>query len=109
MELDRNELLELVFDHMCEEQPEAVAELSDDAIRRLIKEGVGRAEQLGLDTEGSVTAYVSLLFVVGSRFDEQPAIRRILTDRSIPADDRIRKMMVDTSESDWEQAGGYTT
>lgn len=98
------DLLEHIFDHMCEEQPEAVADLNDREIRRRCLIGLERARGRGLAEPESITAYVSLMFLVSPRFDEQAAIAAVLDDASRPERERIASLFKKTRESDWDDA-----
>ncbi|MCC7155758.1 MAG: hypothetical protein IT161_14380 [Bryobacterales bacterium] len=99
-----NELLDAVVGHLCEHQPEEVAGLTDGEIRRRAAIGIERARQFGFEQPATVVAYVSLLFVAGPHFDEQPAIRKALIEPSVPPDVRIAKLFEQTRESDWDEA-----
>lgn len=99
-----NELLDAVVEHLCEHQPESVAELSDGEIRRRAAIGIERARQFGFEKPATVVAYVSLLFVAGPQFDQQPAIRKALMEPSVPPDVRMTKLFERTRESDWDEA-----
>lgn len=101
---ETDELLDAVVDHLCEHQPQEVAGLSDAEIRRRAQIGIDRARQFEFDKPSSVVAFVSLLFVAGPHFDEQPGIRKALTDASIEPDLRITRLFDNTRESDWEEA-----
>lgn len=98
------ELVELIFDHLCDEQPEAVAELPDAEILRRIRLGIERARERGLGTDGAVTAFVTLMFLVAPNFDEHPRIREALEDAAGGADERMRRIFEKTSEADWDEA-----
>ena len=102
---DDKELYELIFDHLCEEQPEAVADLRDNEIMSRVHLGVDRARAHGLDTDGSITAFVTLMFLVAPNFDEQPDIRKALEDAALPPDERMQQIFAKTKESDWDEAG----
>jgi len=104
MNLSDEELVELVYDHLCENQPDAVASLSDAEIQRRAKIGVARARGHGLDTEGAIAAFVSLMFLVAPNFDQNPAIAAVLRDSKSKADDRMKKLFERTREEDWEAA-----
>ncbi len=101
---DAEDLLEHVVDHLCEEQPEAVAELSDAEIRRRALHGVARAQGHGFEQPEAITAFVTLMFLVAPDFDRQPSIAKALADRSVPAPARLRGIFEKTSEADWEDA-----
>lgn len=101
---DDEDLLEHVFDHLCEEQAEVVADLPDKEIRRRAWLGIGRARSRGLSEPEAITAFVSLMFLVSPRFDEQPAIAAALADRRTPEKERIGSLFSRTAEADWDKA-----
>jgi hypothetical protein len=103
------ELESLIFDHLCDEHPESVAGLKDSEIKSRIRAGIIRARSHGLDTDGSATAFVSLMFLVAPDFDRQPAIRRALTSKDQPPDDRIKTLFASTSEDDWAEAASRSS
>jgi hypothetical protein len=100
---------ELIFDHLCEEQPEALEGLSDDEIRRRVAIGIAKAQTHGLDTPGAATAFVTLLFLVGPAFDRQPNIARVLSDAKLPPDQRMKRLFSLTKEEDWEAAASQSS
>lgn len=100
------ELVELIFDHLCEEQPETIADVRDYEAQRRISIGIHRARSHALVTDGAITAFVTLMFLVAPNFDEQANISRALSDTALPPDERIQKIFSQTSEADWEMAAG---
>jgi hypothetical protein len=105
MNPDDSSLAEHIADHLCEEQPEAVAGLSDAEIRRRAEICVAAARRHGFTLPEPITAFASLMFLVSPRFDEQPAIARALADRSLPERERLTTLFQRTKESDWDAAG----
>ncbi|MGC4056343.1 MAG: hypothetical protein QM757_46685 [Paludibaculum sp.] len=101
---DEEDLLDHVFDYLCEEQPESVAEIADEEIRRRAALGIRRARTHGFEQPEAITAYVSLMFLVAPDFDTHPKIGKVLADTSLPAAQRIKQIFARTSESDWEEA-----
>jgi hypothetical protein len=83
------ELAELIFDHLCDEQPEAVAELRDPEILRRVHIGIERARAHDLDSDGAITAFVTLMFLVAPNFDQHQ---------------RIQQIFERTAEADWDEA-----
>jgi hypothetical protein len=98
-DLDELDLLDHVFDHLCEEQPEAVADLKDGEIRRRCKLGIGRARKHGLTDPPAITAFASLMFLVSPQFDQHPAIAAALQEKD------MKLLFRRTKEKDWEEAG----
>ncbi len=99
------ELAGFIFDHLCEEQPEAVAELRDAEIMRRVRLGMDRARSHELNTEGSITAFVTLMFLVAPNFDEHPRIRKALDNQTADPDQRMQRIFQQTAEADWDEAG----
>lgn len=106
MKPDPEDLLEHVIDHLCEEQAEAVAEWKDDVIRERAVVAIARAQGHGIEEAEAVTAFVSLMVLVGPEFDRQPSIAKVLGKKGIPAAERLRALFVETREEDWEEAAG---
>ncbi|MBN9663817.1 MAG: hypothetical protein J0H49_36795 [Acidobacteria bacterium] len=101
---DEEDLLDHVFDYLCEEQPETVADIADDEIRRRAALGIRRAQGHGIEQPEAITAYVSLMFLVAPDFDVHPKIGKVLADTSVPAALRMKQIFSRTSEADWEEA-----
>lgn len=101
---DDRELAELIFDHLCEEQPEIVADLRDSEIMSRVQLGMERARAHGLDTYGAIVAFVTLMFLVAPNFDEQKNILKALEDASLKPDERMKQIFAKTNESDWDEA-----
>lgn len=100
---DDRELAGLIFDHLCEEQPEAIAELRDSEILRRIHTGIARARTHGLDG-GAITAFVTLMFLVAPDFDGHPRIRKALDNPGLDPGERMRRIFQSTCEADWDEA-----
>jgi hypothetical protein len=99
------ELVEMVFDHVCEHHPEAVAELKDEEILRRAGIAVARAKRYGFQKESSVAAFAALMFLVAPNFDEQPSIREALKVPGLHADACMERLLGNTKEADWDAAG----
>jgi hypothetical protein len=97
-----SELLEHIVDHLCEEQPEAVADLTDKEIERRAGVGIARARAAGFTQPEEITAFVTLMFVVAPDFDAHPKIAAALKVLSGPK--RLQNLFAQTSEEDWAEA-----
>jgi hypothetical protein len=107
--IDNESLDELIFDHLCEEQPEVLEGLSDDEIRRRVSLGIAKARGYGFESPGAATAFVTLLFLVDPAFDRQPNIARVLSDTKIPPDQRMKRLFSLTKEEDWDAAAAQSS
>lgn len=54
--------------------------------------GIARAREWGMSSERSLQAYISMLLVLGPRFDEDEGVQRVLRDEQVPADARIFRL-----------------
>ncbi len=104
--LNEQELTELVFEHVCEHHPEAVAEMKDEEILRRAGEAVRRALTHGFQKESSVAAFGALTFLISPNFDQQRSIRAALASKHLNPDARMEKIFELTKEEDWDEAAG---
>ena|SRR5271157_1244238 len=99
-----DELVEHIAGHLCEEQPETVAGLSDAEISRRVRLGLARARLHGFTDPEPATAFVALMFLVSPCFDQQPAIAAAIRSASGTPAERLRTLFSRTREEDWEEA-----
>ncbi|MGD0578511.1 MAG: hypothetical protein ABSC08_06240 [Bryobacteraceae bacterium] len=98
------ELVEHIAGHLCEEQPETLAGLSDAEINRRVRRGLARARSHGFTDPEPATAFVALMFLVSPCFDQHPSIAAAIRSASGTPAERLRTLFSRTSEQDWEQA-----
>lgn len=63
-----------VYEHLQKFFPEHCQNLKADQVRKVIRLGLARAEHYQLVSERDVYLYVSLMFLLGSYFDEDPQL-----------------------------------
>lgn len=97
------ELVDHIVTHLAEEQPALIAELGDEEVARRAAAGIARAHAHGFVQPESVTAFVTLMFLVAPDFDAHPAIARALRLRGTEAE-RLRLLFERTREEDWDAA-----
>lgn len=90
--------------YMRAEHEAAVAGLSDEELLRRVTIGIAKARGYGITWDSSITGFVAIMFEVAPTFDEQPAIQKVLTDRSVPPDVRVDALWKRTTEEDWVEA-----
>jgi hypothetical protein len=93
--------------HLRAEHPARCEGLGDEELARRAEIGIARARAHGLTWDASITAFVAIMFEVAPTFDEQPAIRRVLSDRRVSANRRIDALWDRTSEEDWDEAEAH--
>lgn len=90
--------------YMREEHAEDVDGLPDGELLARVTIGIARAQSYGLTFDEEITAFVAMMFAVGPTFDDQPAIRAVLTDDRLPPNWRIDALWDRTTDDDWEEA-----
>jgi hypothetical protein len=93
--------------HLREEHASRCEGIGGEELTRRVEIGIARARGHGLTWDASITAFVAIMFEVAPTFDEQPAIRRVLSDRRLSADRRIDALWDRTSEEDWDEAEAH--
>lgn len=86
------------------EHADDVAALSDEELDRRAAIAIARALKYDLTWDSSITAFVAIMFSVAPNFDEQPAIRAVMNDESVPPNLRIDALWPRTTDDDWEEA-----
>lgn len=79
-----------------------VKQLSDERLYSMVRVGIARAREYGMDWESSVTAFVVLMIVAAPNFDKHPLVQRVLKDERVEANSRIDQLWERTSEENWE-------
>jgi len=93
--------------YLREEHPEDVAGLSDEQLYGRVHVAIARAVRYDLTWDTSITAFVAIMFAVAPNFDEQPAIRAVMSDERVPPNLRIDALWDRTTDDDWEEAALY--
>jgi hypothetical protein len=93
-----------LIDHLRRHHPDAIAGLDETTLRARVVEAVGRADRHGLTTPRALAFFVTTAFVVGRRFDEEPAIRDALVRADLPPDRRVAQLLRVVTEADWARA-----
>lgn len=81
-----------------------VNQIVDETLQEMVRNGITRAREYEMASESSLASFVVLMFVVAPNFDAHPLIKRVLTDESVPADERIGHLWERTSDQNWEAA-----
>lgn len=70
----RKKFVDRVLGHVREHFPEDFEVLGEAQTRTVIKLGIDRAAEHGFETKGDVCNYITLMFSLGSYFDEDPLL-----------------------------------
>lgn len=101
---DEEEFVKFIVGHLRQESPALVGGFSDDSMQSMVSSGLKRARGYGFRSPEDLTAFVSIMFEVAPNFDEQPEIHRVLTDETVPIDQRFDLIFENASEEAWDEA-----
>lgn len=90
--------------HVRQQHPSEAKHLDDAQLKTEVERGMRRAVRYSLTRETSIGAFVSLRFVIGPQFDQQPRIHAALSESSLSPDQRMDTLMERTSPDDWADA-----
>jgi hypothetical protein len=96
--------VERVVAHLQQHHPESVKGISDADLRERVTCGIACGREHGLTWASTLTAFVTLQFVVSPRFYHQPNIQAALTAEGVAERDRFDQLFASTNEQDWQEA-----
>lgn len=90
-------------DFLLIEYPDAVEHLSAVELRERVGYALARAWGMGMRTDVALQDFTALIIMYGPRFDQYPAVRKILVDETIPPDDRINALTQELPRRIWDE------
>lgn len=102
---DETELTDVVREAIRKANGERIRDYGDDELDAMIGIGIGRAKSHGLTCAEDIAYFVSIMFEVAPRFDEQTDIRKVLEDTKFPPDIRLEQLFTCVDDAAWIEAG----
>ncbi len=97
-----------LLDHLRGFFPQHAAILGETPLQRVVRYGLRRAESRGLGTERAIYLYIALMFMLGSRFDEDPqmpwALQEVETEKATDAKPEVSMIATTSAETTGEAA-----
>lgn len=101
---------ESLLDHFRAFFPQHAAVLGEAQLQRVLRYGLQRAESRALGTERAIYLYIALMFMLGSRFDEDPqlpwAAREVEEQKPAPSKPHVPVEASMAEAAPTETAGG---
>ncbi len=72
-----------------ENLPDLTDYLTEQDLKEEVQAGMAKARSYGIEGKSDVVFFVSLRLIAGPEFDSHPVAQEILTDQTIPADERM--------------------
>lgn len=87
-------MLRLSISNLVREQHAYVVQgLPADLFDRMVGDGLDTARSYGLQAPAQLATFVLLMFELGPEFHRAPVIQRVLTDATIPPDERLAAVL----------------
>jgi hypothetical protein len=103
-----DDLVRLIRQIMRECCPGRVEGYSDKLLDGMIKIGVERAQKYEFERAETTAAFVSVMFELSPKFDEQPTIKQLLEDQNYSIDERFFQLWQRVDDKVWrETENGY--
>ena len=97
-------LVDQLAGRLAQQEPEAIANLSQDVVRKRIRAAVRRAMERGASSHAAILRFVLLMFALEPEFDQRHHVRQLLLASSGSFDDRILKMHEWSHPNCWYRA-----
>ncbi len=95
------EFVENVASDLRENQPDKVADIDEQELRRRVRFGLEKAQKYGMTGQYPIAMFIELMFMVAPDFDEYPLVNSILKDNQIPPNDRVDRAVAEMNEQRW--------
>jgi hypothetical protein len=79
-----------------------VAELPDGILREMVRGGIIRAENHGIEWKSTLLSFVVLLFSAAPNFDRHPKARKFFSENATIDDAALESLMDAMTDEDWE-------
>jgi len=101
---DEDGMVAAAIRHLRRHSAEYVVGVSEEGLRRHVRAGVRRARGHGFTRVEDVLTFVDVMHRVAPNFDEQPELRAVLADASIPAAGKWAVLTRSQFDAAWEAA-----
>lgn len=101
---DEDGMVAAAVRHLRQHSAEYVVSVSEEGLRRQVRAGIRRARGHGFTAFEDVLTFVDVMRRVAPNFDEQPELRAILADTSVPAGRKWDLLTQRHLDDAWEAA-----
>lgn len=79
-----------------------VSELSDETLREMVRGGIGRGKNYGIEWKSTLLSFVVLLFIVAPNFDRHPKARKFFRETEKIDDEALEDFLDEMTDEDYE-------
>ena len=105
MAIERD-LVKVIYWHLRGYHAKSIQHLSRIQLESRIEVTVTRGRKYGFQTISDLAGFSALMFELAPNFDEHPSFQRILSDREVLPELKLRRLSQQISEKDWREALG---
>lgn len=98
------DLVKVIYWHLRNYHAKVVQHVDRDLLHRRIAVSIIRGRGYGLQTISDLAGFAALMFELAPNFDEHPAFQKILSDREVMPELKLRRLSQAISEKDWREA-----
>ena len=101
-----------VMEYLLENHPDATVEiphetmrvnnLADEILREMVRGGLARARNHGIEWKSTLLSYVVLQFIVAPNFDRHPKARKFFRETAPIDDAGLESLTDEMTDEDWE-------
>jgi hypothetical protein len=98
------DLVKVIYWHLRNYHAKVVQHVDRNLLHDRISVSIARGRGYGLQTISDLAGFSALMFELAPNFDEHPAFQRILSDKQILPELKLRRLSQAISEKDWREA-----
>lgn len=98
------DLVRVIYWHLRNHHAKVVQHLERYDLEERVNVTIARGRGYGFQTIADLAGYSALMFELAPNFDEHPSFRKILADRELLPELKLRRLSQQISETDWREA-----
>lgn len=98
------DLVRVIYWHLRNHHAKVVQHLERSELEERVQVAISRGRGFGFQTIADLAGYSALMFELAPNFDEHPSFRKILADRELLPELKLRRLSQQISETDWREA-----
>lgn len=98
------DLVKVIYWHLRNYHAKVVQHLDREVLQSRISVTITRGRGYGLQTISDLAGFAALMFELAPNFDEHPSFQKILSDKQILPELKLRRLSQTISEKDWREA-----
>jgi hypothetical protein len=98
------DLVHVLHWHLRNHHAKVVQHIDRDVLERRIQVAIHKARRYGFQTVSDLAGFSALMFELAPNFDEHPTFLKVLADRELPSEMKLRRLSQSISEKDWREA-----